>query len=130
MSTAVDILSWVLIVPGGFFILTGAVGVVRLPDVYTRMHATSVIDTVGALLLVSGLALQAPSLLVVFKLIVILALLFFTGPVATHAIAQAALEAGVEPQLDEDRRDRIVLAGERNDIQKKQQNPDATGGVQ
>ena len=114
MDAAFDIASWVLISIGGFFIVTGAVGMLRMPDVYTRMHAASLIDTPGAGLLIVGLALQAGSALVVFKLVVVLALLFFVGPVATHALAQAALEAGVEPVLDEDRRDRPVAGG--NDL--------------
>jgi len=137
MGVAVDILSWIFIGTGGFFILTGAIGVLRLPDVYTRMHATSVIDTAGALLLVVGLGLQSPSLLIVFKLIVVLALLFFTGPVASHAIAQAALEAGVEPKLDEDRTDRVVPGGDVGDIPpddqmpgSKRRDPNAAGEAQ
>jgi len=108
MAGVVDVVSFVLIGLGAFFVVTGAVGILRMPDVYTRMHAASVIDTLGGALLVLGLCLQAPSVLVVFKLLVVLALLFFIGPVASHALAQAALEAGVEPKLDDDRRGREV----------------------
>lgn len=101
-----DLISAVFIVAGSFFVVVGAVGFIRMPDVYTRMHAASVIDTLGAGLLISGMLLQAPNILVAFKLLVIAALFFFFGPVASHAIAQAALAAGVSPILTADRRDR------------------------
>jgi multicomponent Na+:H+ antiporter subunit G len=78
----------------------------RLPDVYTRMHAASVIETLGAGALFAGLMLQAGFSQVTLKLLFILVLFFFTGPVITHALAQAALHAGLKPELDEDRRDR------------------------
>ena len=105
-ALAVDLLSWACILMGSFFTIVGAIGLVRMPEVFTRMHAASVIDTLGAGLLCLGLALQAGLTLVSAKLVFILALLFFIGPVVTHALAQAALHAGIEPILDEDRRDR------------------------
>ncbi|MDX2156071.1 MAG: monovalent cation/H(+) antiporter subunit G [Hyphomicrobiaceae bacterium] len=101
-----DLLSWACIVGGSFFTIVGAIGLVRMPEVFTRMHAASVIDTLGAGLLCSGMMLQAGLTLVTAKLVFILALLFFIGPVVTHALAQATLHAGVEPKLDEDRRER------------------------
>lgn len=104
MDAALHIVSWVLIVLGSFFVVTGAVGILRMPDLYTRMHAASVIDTVGAGLLLLGLLLQAGSFLVAFKLVFVFVLLFFTSPVASHALAQASLHEDVEPILDEDRR--------------------------
>lgn len=102
-----DVASWALILIGSGFIIAGAVGVLRLPDVYTRMHAASVIETVGAGALFAGLMLQAGLTQVTLKLLFILLLFFFTGPVITHALAQAALHAGVKPELEEDRRDRL-----------------------
>lgn len=104
MTIIVDALSWVLIGAGSFFIVTGAIGLVRMPDLYTRMLAAGVTDMLGAILLLSGLMLQAGLTLVALKLFFILALLFFTGPVATHALAQAALHENIKPQLAEDRR--------------------------
>lgn len=111
MDVFVDAISWVFVLAGSFFILVGALGFIRMPDVYTRMHSASVIDTLGASLLLAGMLLQSPSLLVSFKLLVVAALLFFFGPVASHAIAQAALGAGVSPILTKDRRDRDLNAG-------------------
>jgi multicomponent Na+:H+ antiporter subunit G len=102
-----DIASWALILAGSFFTIVGAIGLVRMPDVYTRMHAASVTDTLGAGLLLAGLMLQAGLDLVTLKLLFILILFFFMAPVATHALAQAALHAGIEPQLAEDRTDRL-----------------------
>lgn len=100
----VDILSWALILSGSAFVVIGSVGLVRMPDLYTRMHAASVTDTLGAGLLLTGLMLQAGFTLITMKLIFIGILFFLTGPVATHALAQAAFHEGVEPQLDQDRR--------------------------
>ena len=109
-ALVVDVASWVLILGGAFFTVTGMVGLVRMPDLFTRLHAASVTDTLGAGLLCGGLMLQAGPTLVAAKLLFILALLFFTGPAITHALAQAALHAGVKPQLAEDRRERLEAA--------------------
>lgn len=102
-----DIISWPLILAGCFFILTGAFGLIRMPDIYTRMHATSVIDTLGAGLLFVGLMVQAGFTLVSLKLLIILFLFFLIGPVSSHAVAQVALRAGIKPQLKEDRTERL-----------------------
>lgn len=107
VETFINAASWVLILAGSFFIVVGAIGLVRMPDVYTRMHAASVTDTLGAGFLFAGLMLQAGFGLVALKLLFILVLFFFIGPVATHALAQAALHAGVPPQLTEDRTHRL-----------------------
>jgi multicomponent Na+:H+ antiporter subunit G len=99
-----DALSWALILAGSAFVVIGALGLVRMPDLYTRMHAASVTDTLGAGLLLGGLMLQAGLSLVTLKLVFLIVLFFFTGPVVTHALAQAALHEGVVPLLHEDRR--------------------------
>lgn len=96
-----DIISWVLIAAGSFFVMTGSIGLVRMPDVFTRLHAASVVDSVGAACLLGGMMVQAGFTLVTLKLVILLVLLFFTSPVATHAVAQAAMHDGVEPVLDE-----------------------------
>ncbi len=104
----VEVLSWAFILGGSFFTVVGTIGLVRMPELFTRMHAASVTDTLGAGLLLIGMMLQAGLTLVTAKLIFIFLLLFFTGPVITHALAQAAMQAGVHPKLDEDRRHRDV----------------------
>jgi multicomponent Na+:H+ antiporter subunit G len=104
MTLAVEVVSWVLILLGSFFTVVGAFGLVRLPDVFTRMHAVSVTDTLGVGFLILGMGLQAGFSLVTLKLVFLLALFFFTGPVVTHALAQASLHEGIRPLLAEDRR--------------------------
>jgi len=95
----VDILSWICIVAGGVFCVIGAFGLVRMPDFYTRVHAASVTDTVGAGLLLLGMALQAGFSLVTVKLLMIGLLLLFANPTATHALVKAALARGLAPLL-------------------------------
>ena len=103
MSVFLDILSWIALVAGGFFYLVGAIGLIRMPDVFTRMHATSVSETLGIGLLMLGMLIQAGLTLVGVKLLITLGVLLVTGPVATHALARAALHDGEKPLLkDED----------------------------
>ena len=97
-----DALGWILIVGGGVFVVIGAIGLNRMPDVFTRMQATSVGDTFGAGLMIAGMIVQAGFSLVAAKLLFLLLFLWFTGPVATHALARAALTAGIKPVLAPD----------------------------
>jgi multicomponent Na+:H+ antiporter subunit G len=99
MQLAVEITSWVLVLAGSFFVLVGMIGIVRMPDIFTRMHAASVTDTLGAGLLIFGMMLQAGLGLVTLKLFFILMLFVFTAPVVTHALARAALYEEVKPLL-------------------------------
>jgi multicomponent Na+:H+ antiporter subunit G len=104
MRLAVDIASWGFILLGSFFTIVGAFGLVRMPEVFTRMHSASVTDTLGVGFLILGMCLQAGFGLVSLKLVFLLALFFFTAPVVTHALAQACLHEGIKPLLAEDRR--------------------------
>jgi multicomponent Na+:H+ antiporter subunit G len=99
MSLVIDILSWTLLLAGGFFCVVGGIGLIRMPDFYTRMHAASVTDTLGVGFLLAGMMLQAGLTLVTVKLFFIGVLVFFTSPTATHALARAAMTRGVEPLL-------------------------------
>jgi multicomponent Na+:H+ antiporter subunit G len=94
-----DIVSVALMAIGVIFVLAGAVGVVRLPDFYTRMHAAGVTDTLGAELIVLSLILQAGFTLLAAKLLLVGFILFLTSPTATHAVANAAHRAGLNPLL-------------------------------
>jgi multicomponent Na+:H+ antiporter subunit G len=114
-------LSWALILAGGLFTVVGATGMMRMPDVYTRMHAASVTDTLGAGLLLLGFMLQAGLTLVLLKLMFLFLLLFFIGPVVAHAVANAALHYGIAPVLAEDRRGRIEAGAGRAAADKGQQ---------
>ena len=91
MNTVLEVLSWSSLVAGGFFCIVGGIGLIRMPDFYTRMHAASVTETLGAGLLLLGLMIQAGLTLVTAKLLMIGLLIFFTSPAATHALAKAAL---------------------------------------
>lgn len=102
MNILVDAASWIFLVAGGFFCVVGALGLIRMPDFFTRIHAAGVIDTLGAGLILLGLALQAGFTLVTAKLAVIGLLLFFTSPTATHALAKAGFARGIRPLLSED----------------------------
>ncbi len=101
MNVLLDIASWISLIAGGFLIFTGGVGLLRFPDLYTRMHAASVTDTGGAGLVLFGLMLQAGLTLVTVKLVLILWFLLFTGPVASHVLAKAALHGKLEPRIDD-----------------------------
>lgn len=101
MSQFVDVVSAVLLVAGSFFCVVGAVGLMRMPDFYTRMHAASVLETLGAGLILAGLLLQAGWTIVAGKLIAIGLLIFFASPTASHALARAAMLRGLKPKLAE-----------------------------
>ena len=94
---ALDIASWILLTMGGLFVFIGGVGVLRMPDFYTRIHASSLTDTMGAILIILGIILQAGASLATIKLAMILLFLLITSPTATNALASAALLAGVRP---------------------------------
>ena len=102
MSAAIQILSWGLILAGSGFCVVGALGLVRFKGFYVRTHAASVIDSAGAGLLLAGLLLQAGWTLVAVKLATIGLLIFFSSPTATHALANAALARGMDPESAEE----------------------------
>ncbi|GGX55913.1 sodium:proton antiporter [Litorimonas cladophorae] len=86
---------------GLFFVLAGTVGVLRLPDFYTRLHAAGMTDTLGAELILLALIFQSDSLQMVLKLLLVAFFLFVTSPTATHAVGHAAYRAGLKPLLGE-----------------------------
>ncbi|MGD2019492.1 MAG: monovalent cation/H(+) antiporter subunit G [Thiohalocapsa sp.] len=92
-----DLLSMALLIGGVFLSISGAVGVIRFPDFYTRLHAAGVTDTLSAGMILAGLMLQAGFTLVTVKLLFILIFLWYTSPVASHALARAAMHTRVEP---------------------------------
>ncbi|MEO7392778.1 MAG: monovalent cation/H(+) antiporter subunit G [Ramlibacter sp.] len=97
MNLVADVISWACLVAGGLVAVIGAVGLIRMPSFFTRMHAASLIDTLGAGLILLGLMIQAGFTLVTVKLAVIGLLLLFASPTATHALAKAAVARGVDP---------------------------------
>ena len=103
MALALDIATGLLLAVGSAFYLIGAFGLVRMPEVFTRLHAASVMETLGAGSLLFGMMIAAGWSLYTAKLAIILGILLYTGPIATHALARAALTAGLRPNLAEDR---------------------------
>ncbi len=99
METILNMLSWACLLTGSFFCLTGAVGLLRFPEFFTRIHAASLTDTLGASLILIGLMFQAGWGLVLPKLIVILLFSLLAGTTASHAMAKAALKSGMKPQV-------------------------------
>jgi multicomponent Na+:H+ antiporter subunit G len=102
MEQILHILSWVCLIGGSFFILVGAIGMLRMPDLYTRSHAAGITDTMGAILVLVGLMFQAGATLLTVKLIFILVFLLFTSPAASHALNNTAWANGLRPKLDGD----------------------------
>ena len=95
----VDVISGAMMLIGGAFAVIGGIGVMRFPDVFTRLHAAGITDTLAPLLIIGGLMLQAGWSILTFKLLLILLFLLFTTPTASHATARAAMAAGLQPLL-------------------------------
>ncbi len=100
MSIAVDVISWVFLLAGSFFSIVGGIGILRLPEFFSRMHGGGITDTMGAGLIVIGLMFQAGFTLVAVKLLAILFFLMITSPSSCHALARSALAHGLKPVLD------------------------------
>jgi len=101
MDVVLETISFAFMGLGAAMLIIGGVGLIRLNDVFTRMHAAGIIDTLGAGAVMAGLMIQAGLGIVSIKLLLILVFIMFTSPTATHALARAALNGGVDPQLDE-----------------------------
>lgn len=93
-------LSWIFLITGSFFSIIGGVGIIRLPEFYSRLHGAGITDTLGAGLILVGLGVQAGFGLVAFKLLVILFFLAITSPSSCHALARSAIMHGLRPVLD------------------------------
>lgn len=91
---------------GAFFGGVAAIGIVRLPDVYTRAHAASKSDTLGAVLAIGAAAFALQTGLSTAKSVFLLVFMFITNPTAAHAIARAAQDQGIEPWTVEEGEDR------------------------
>lgn len=99
MELVAGIVSGVFLVAGAFFNIAAGIGVLRLPDVFTRLHAAGMKDTMGSGFTLVGLAILGGFSLVTVKLIIVWALLWLTCSVATHSVARAAFLGGTEPIL-------------------------------
>ena len=86
-----------LMTVGLLFMIVAAVGMIRLPDVYTRSHAVALTDSLGAVFLLAGLAVQQGFSPNALRILVVLALLYILNPVIAHATIRAARRSGVKP---------------------------------
>lgn len=111
MDLVFDVLTWLFLMTGLFFMLVGTAGVLRMPDVFTRLHAAGMTDTMGAGFLLLGMGVhtvlgiidgEMGSWAVLVRLVLVYAFLTFTSPISTHALARAAIAGGVEPWTSEE----------------------------
>ena len=92
----------VLILVGLFFLFVAAIGVLRLPDIFTRSHAVSLTDSLGALFVLGGLAVYHGFSTNAVKILVVLVLLYLLNPVIAHATVRSAFRAGLKPWSRDD----------------------------
>lgn len=114
-ESVLAVMSGACLLTGGLFGILGGIGLLRFPDFYSRLHAAGITDTLCALLIITGLLIQAGLALVSIKLLLILVFMVFTAPTASHALARAGLAAGVEPDTVERRRKRAESAEEKGE---------------
>jgi len=91
-----DIITALLLIIGSLFMLLSAVGILRMPDLFTRMHAATKVGTVGVSGIVLALAVHFEEMKVVAPALLIIVFMLATAPVAAHMIGRAAYEFGVE----------------------------------
>ena len=99
MIDIVTIARAILLLVGSVFTLIGSIGIVRMPDVFTRLHAAGITDTLGAAGALLVLALKAGFSLLLVKLLLMLVFLLLLNPTACHALARAALHGLRRPWM-------------------------------
>jgi multicomponent Na+:H+ antiporter subunit G len=92
-------LTWILVVAGSVLLIIGAIGILRMPDFYSRIHPAGITDTMGAWLVLVGLMFASNEWLVTVKLVMLLLFLAITSPLSGHALAKAAFLRGLKPLL-------------------------------
>ena len=92
-----NVLAGLLTLGGFFFIVTGAIGILRLPDFYCRLHAMGKSDTLGVALVLGALALEEGVSLISLKILLIVVFVALANPTATHALGRAARRSGLRP---------------------------------
>lgn len=101
----IDIIVAVLLLFGVFFFFAGAVGIIRFPDFYSRLHPAGKLDTMGQLAMMIAMALYTVqeltlgAILTALKILLIIVFVFITSPTATHAIVDAGVRAGLMPWI-------------------------------
>jgi multicomponent Na+:H+ antiporter subunit G len=103
VSVLIDVVSVALLFVGVAFLLGGTVGLVRLPDLYTRAHAASKCDSAGAGSILLALVLQGGLAFGDLKLVLLMLLVLVSGPTTAHALARAGYRTGLAPWTDPER---------------------------
>ncbi|CAA6820353.1 MAG: Sodium:proton antiporter [uncultured Sulfurovum sp.] len=96
----IDLLSDICLLVGGILTLTGAVGLLRFPDFFTRLHAASVTETLAAMLLIIGIMLDTGWTLDSAKLMLLIFIMIIANPTITHALCRAAANGGTTPEME------------------------------
>ena len=103
MTEILHIIADILVLAGTIVIIIGLIGVYRMPDFFTRLHAASVIDTMGTMMITLGLTFYEGLNLISIKLLLIMVFILITTPAAAHALAKSALHGNLKPLLDENK---------------------------
>lgn len=98
MILFLEILSGIFFFLGIISILIGSIGIIKLPDVFSRLHASGMIDTAGVAFIILGMVLQSGLSITSIKLILIGVFIFFTSPISGHAVALVANSMGIKPK--------------------------------
>jgi multicomponent Na+:H+ antiporter subunit G len=100
MTAAVEIITGIMLIIGASFALVASIGIIRLKDVYMRMHAASKAGTLGSGVMLLALAVHASDLAVVTRAIAGVVFFLLTAPISAHLLAKAAYAAGYRPCAD------------------------------
>ena len=113
MDILFDIITGIFLLAGSVLILIGGYGIIKLDDVFARMHSAGMIDTLGLTLIIVGLMFQGGFTLITFKLFLIIVFVVYTSPAVTHALARAAIAGGMAPRATQvELTDRAKTGGE------------------
>ena len=104
-----DIISWIFLSTGSILCIIGAIGLLRLPDFFTRIHAASIVDSLGAVLFLLGLAFQSQLDIHLLKIGLAVVFMIITGPTAVHALAKSAIYDGHKPLLKNEEKEEAQL---------------------
>lgn len=99
------VISAILVVLGILFMLTGSIGILRLPDFYSRTHSVSTSDTIGVIFVITGLVIYEGFTQSSFKLLLIVLFIALSNPIGSHALARAAFKSGLNPFYSDDKKD-------------------------
>ncbi len=97
IDTILTVIRDIFLIAGSLAILIGTFGILRFPELFSRIHAAGIAEIAGASLIIAGLLIESGVSLVSLKLLIILIFLFFTSPTSSHALAKAAIHGNVLP---------------------------------